>query len=116
MLANKNGHKGGGMEHEEGRTMAEIAADILDLGPFLPGTVRRDFRKYVGKDGRERQYEVQPRVNLKVGERRVDTRIPKEMFAHVKKLTENYARFRALVAELEEAAAREHLPGVKKKA
>ena len=27
------------MEHEEGRTMAEIAADILDLGPFLPGTV-----------------------------------------------------------------------------
>ena len=42
--------------------------------------------------------------------------IPKEMFAHVKRLTENYARFRALVAELEEAAAREHLPGGKKKA
>ena len=83
MLANKNGHEGGGMEHEEGRTMAEIAADILDLGPFLPGTVRRDFRKYVGKDGRERQYEVQPRVNLKVGEKRVDKRIPKEMFAQV---------------------------------
>ena len=116
MLANKNGHEGGGMEHEEGRTMAEIAADILDLGPFLPGTVRRDFRKYVGKDGRERQYEVQPRVNLKVGEKRVDKRIPKEMFAHVKELTENYARFRALVAELEEAAAREHLPRGKKKA
>ncbi len=104
------------MEQGEGRAMAEIAADILDLGPFLPGTVRRDFRRHVGKDGRERRNEVQPRVNLRVGEKRVDKRIPKSMFAHVKKLTENYARFRALVAELEEAAAREHLPGGKKKA
>ena len=93
------------MENGKGRTMAEIAADILDLGPFLPGTV-----------GRERQYEVQPRVNLRVGGKRVDKRIPKGAFAQVKRLTENYARFRALVAELEEAAAREHLPGGKKKA
>ena len=96
--------------------MAEIAADMLDLGPFLPGTVRRDFRNHVGMDGRERQYEVQPRVNLRVGGKRVDKRIPKGAFAQVKRLTENYARFRALVAELEEAAAREHLPGGKKKA
>ena len=103
------------MEADGKRTMAEIMAEIMNLGPFLPGSVRRDYRKYRDKRGRLRTYEVQSRVNVRLGGRRVDRRVPKEMYERVRGLTDNYRRFRELVSELEEAAARENLPGGGKK-
>ena len=85
------------MSENTERTMARILADIAEVGPFLPGSVRRDRRKHVNKKGETVTYDVQPRLNYRVGNRRRDK------------------RFKALVGELEEAAVREHLPDAKKK-
>lgn len=104
------------MNEENPRTMAAILADIADLGPFLPGSVRKDHRKYVNKRGETVVYEVQARLSYPVDRGKFkDKRFPAKAFERVRKLTENYKRFRALVAELEEAAVREYLPGSKKK-
>lgn len=78
------------MEADGKRTMAVIMAEIMNQGPFLPRSVRRDYRKYRDKKGRLHTYEVQSRVNVRLGDRRV----PKEMFDQVRKLTDNYRRFK----------------------
>lgn len=103
------------MSEETKRTMARILADIAEVGPFLPGSVRKDKRKHVNKKGETVEYDVQPRLNYRVGNKRKDKRFPAEAYGRVVKLTQNYKRFKALVWELEEAAVREHLPGAKKK-
>lgn len=103
------------MKEKEGRPMAAIFAEIMDVGPYLPGTVRRDRRRHVRADGTEVLYEVQPRLNCLVGGRRMDIRVPKEAYARVAELTGNYARLRALLRELDEAAVRENLPAGSKK-
>lgn len=103
------------MSENTERTMARILADIAEVGPFLPGSVRRDRRKHVNKKGETVTYDVQPRLNYRVGNRRRDKRFPAEAYGRVVKLTQNYKRFKALVGELEEAAVREHLPDAKKK-
>ncbi len=97
------------------RTMAQILADMAEVGAFLPGTVRKDFRKKRMADGSVATYEVQPRLNCAVGGRRKDFRIPKARYGEVLVLTRNYARMKALVRELEEAALRENLPSGAKK-
>lgn len=99
----------------KGRTMAEIFAEMMEVGPYLPGTVRRDFRRRVKADGSEVRYEVQPRLNCRVGGVRKDIRVPKRHLARVQELTGNYRRMVALREELDAAAMREHLPGDSKK-
>ena len=103
------------MDDKKHRTMARILADIADLGPFLPGSVRKDRRRYVRKDGTVAEYPTQARLNYLCGGRRRDKRIPAAAYRRVLELTRNYRRYKALVAELEEAAVRENLPDAKKK-
>lgn len=99
------------MDERKHRPMAVIIAEIMDVGPYLPGTVRSDRRKRTRKDGTEVFYEVQPRLNCLVDGRRRDIRIPKRFRAEAEKLTANYARLQALLRELDGAALSENLPG-----
>ncbi len=96
--------------------MAVIIAEIMDLGPYLPGTVRRDWRRRRKADGTEVRYEVQPRLNCLVDGKRKDIRIPKSFFERAVELTENYARLQTLLRELDSAAICENLPDGSKKA
>ena len=99
------------MDERKHRPMAVIIAEIMDVGPYLPGTVRSDRRKRTRKDGTEVFYEVQPRLNCLVDGRRRDIRIPKRFRAEAEKLTANYARLQALLRALDGAALYENLPG-----
>ena len=103
------------MDEKKHRPMAVIIAEIMDVGPYLPGTVRSDWRKRTRKDGTEVRYEVQPRLNCLVDGKRKDIRIPKRFQAQAEKLTANYARFQALLRELDGAALAENLPEDSKK-
>ena len=103
------------MDEQSHRPMAVIIAEIMDVGPYLPGKVRRDWRKRRKADGTLVRYEVQPRVNCLVDGRRRDIRIPKSFYARAVELTGNYARLQALIRELDEAALRENLPDGSKK-
>jgi len=95
--------------------MAEIISDIMNLGHYLPGTVRRDWRKRRKADGTTAMYEVQPRLNCVVDGKRKDIRIPKPFYATAVELTKNYARLQTLLRELDGAALRENLPDDSKK-
>lgn len=103
------------MEEKKCRSAAVIIAEIMEVGPYLPGTVRRDWRRRKKADGTEVRYEVQPRLNCLVGGRRKDIRIPKSFFGKARELTANYARMQALIRELDEAAVINNLPGGLKK-
>ena len=98
------------MDEQNHRPTAVIIADIMNVGPYLPGTIRRDWRKRTKKDGTEVVYEVQPRLNCLVDGKRKDIRIPKQFREQAEMLTANYARLQALLRELDEAALRENLP------
>ena len=103
------------MDEQKHRPMAVIIAEIMDVGPYLPGTVRSDWRKRTRKDGTEVLYEVQPLLNCLVDGRRRDISIPKRFRAQAEKLTANYARLQALLRELDGAALFENLPDGSKK-
>ena len=103
------------MDEQKHRPRAVILAEIMDVGPYLPGTVRRDWRRRTRKDGTVALYEVQPRLNCLVDGRRKDIRIPKRFHERAVALTANYARLQALLRELDGAALRENLPDGSKK-
>ena len=99
----------------EARRAAVILAEMMEVGEFLPGSVRRDRRKKRKADGSLAEYEVEPRLNCVVGGVRKDIRIPKAAYARAVELTANYRRLKALFRELEEAAVRDNLPDGAKK-
>ena len=99
----------------EARRAAVILAEMMEVGEFLPGSVRRDWRKKRRADGSLVRYEVEPRLNCVVGGARKDIRIPKAAYARAVELTANYRRLKALFRELEEAAVRDNLPDGAKK-
>ena len=97
--------------------IAQIFSKMAQIGPFLPGSVRRSRDKRRNAKGEEKVYEGQPIFNYAVAKgqrRRKDKRIPKSSYELVKRLTENYRRFMALLRELNEAMVESHLPDGKK--
>ena len=93
------------------KPFADILARIAAIGPFLPGSVRKTSDKRRNAAGEPVVYEGQPLFNF----RGKDVRIPKAAYEEVKRRTENYKAFQALVAEFEEAAVRAWLPKGSKK-
>lgn len=104
-----------GKVKSEARSAAVILAEMMEVGEFLPGSVRRDWRKKRRADGSWARYEVEPRLNCVVGGVRKDIRIPKAAYARAVELTANHRRLKALFRELEEAAVRDNLPDGAKK-
>ncbi len=99
-------------EKKEPKSMSAILAQIAELGPFLPGSVRKTTCKRKNAAGQTVVYEGQPLYNF----RGKDVRIPKAAYARVKAMTETHRKVEALLAELDEAAVAAWLPkGEKKK-
>lgn len=117
LCLNKQGRQGGiQVSVTSGRTMAEILSDLASLGPFIPGSVRKGgVQRHRNKAGELVEYRTQPMLNVRIGGRRVDKRFPARLYGRMSELAANYRRFKALVAEFEEAALRENLPGNAKK-
>lgn len=98
------------------RPLAAILADLADMPPFLPGTIRKGgVQRHRNKAGEMVAYKAMPRLNCRVGGRLVDRRFPESLWERMKTLTDNYRRFKALVSEFEEAALYENLPDDSKK-
>lgn len=97
--------------------IALIFSKMARIGPFLPGSVRRSQDKRRNAKGEVKVYEGQPIFNYAVAQgqrRRKDKRIPKASYELVRRLTENYRRFTALLRELNEAMVEAYLPDDKK--
>lgn len=104
-------------EQAQQARIALVFSKMAQIGPFLPGSVRRSQDKRRNKKGEIRVYEGQPIFNYAVAKgerRRKDKRIPKASYELVKRLTENYRRFTALLRELNEAMVEAYLPDDKK--
>lgn len=95
--------------------IALIFSKLAQVGPFLPGNVRKSIDRRKTANGEIKDYEAQPIFNYAAATgKRKDKRIPKNSYALVKRLTENYKRFSALLRELNEAMIEAYLPDVKK--
>lgn len=98
------------------RPLSEILFDIANLGPFLPGSVRKGgVQRHRNKKGEMIAYKTQPLFNYSDGTRRIDKRIPSAMYNQVKDLTENYKRFKALILEIERLQVYQWVEETKKK-
>ena len=100
------------------RPLSEILFDIANLGPFLPGSVRKGgVQRHRNKKGKGEMiaYKTQPLFNYSDGTRRIDKRIPLAMYNQVKDLTENYKRFKALILEIERLQVYQWVEETKKK-
>lgn len=94
------------------RSSAEVAAEMSTLGAMLPGSIRKTFRTYSTKKRGEVRVEAQPIYTTwdPVKKRQVSRHVPKERFEEIRAMTLNYARYRELQREFDEALVRENMP------
>lgn len=96
---------------ETEKTTSSIIEKIINLGPFLPGSVRKTKEKRTLKNGKIKVYEAQPiytYTDLETGKQK-QKRIKKSEFDYVYKLTQKHKEFKKLIAEFELAAIKENL-------
>ena len=102
---------------EHKRTSGEIFAEMAAVGPMLPGSIRRTWQKKATKSG-VKTYGSSPIYTFPApgGRGQRSKRVPAELFAEVKSLTDNYRTYMRLEKEFLAAQLRENMPGRKKKA
>lgn len=99
---------------EQHRNVADIISEMASIGAFLPGSIRKSKDRRRNAAGETVVYEAQPIYTYSMGRRRLVKRVPKQAYARVLALTENYRRFKELQRELEEAMVAQFLPDSKK--
>lgn len=98
------------------RALATILADIANLPPFLPGSIRKGgVQRHRNKAGKMVEYKAMPRLHYRRNGQWVDKRFHESLWETMKELTSNYKKFKKLIAEFEEAVLQENLPDKSKK-
>ena len=86
---------------EHKRTSGEIFAEMAAVGPMLPGSIRRTWQKKATKSG-VKTYGSSPIYTFPApgGRGQRSKRVPAELFAEVKSLTDNYRKYMRLEKEV----------------
>lgn len=99
------------------RTALEILAEMISLGPMLPGSIIQTTQKKRNKAGEVVVYPSSALYTYTDPETRKQRkkRVNRKLFETVREMTVNYRRFEELRHEFEAALVRENLPGSSKK-